>query len=332
MGTAWGDFDGDGLEDAYVTRIGQAGLFRNLGDGTFTDEAVARGAARNGMSWGTVFADFDNDGDPDLFVVSTYAFDQTPTLLYRNEGGFFTDVAQQAGARLNLDAFGLAAGDFNRDGRPDLFIPAQDGRNRLLLNETPAVGNWIAVKLTGSTVNRMAVGASVEVTVQGRRLVRTVSRGDSFNAQSSPTLHFGLGNAVRIDTLRVYWGGHAVETTTDLAVNTTYPFREGTLSTAITAAPVLPAAFSVASNFPNPFHTSTTIRFDLPEVATVEVEVLDLLGRTVLTLPGLQMDAGAERLRTLQAGTLPAGTYLYRLTAHFRNRTQTITGTMLLVK
>ena len=99
MGIAWGDFDGDGWQDAYVTRIGHGGLYRNNADGTFTDVAQERGAARNGMSWGVVFNDFDNDGDPDLFIVSTSGYDGTPTLLYRNEAGAFTEIGAQAGSQ-----------------------------------------------------------------------------------------------------------------------------------------------------------------------------------------------------------------------------------------
>ncbi len=132
FGVAWGDFNSDGRPDLYVVRSGgrAASLHRNNGDGTFTDVAADAGVTNDRDGSAAVWGDFDNDGDPDLFVTN---FNQ-PSRLYRNEGGKFTDVA----VALGLDAVGAGMGaawaDFDNDGDLDLFV-ANFGPNRLYRNE-----------------------------------------------------------------------------------------------------------------------------------------------------------------------------------------------------
>jgi len=314
MGIAWGDFDGDGWQDAYVTRIGHGGLYRNNADGTFTDVAEERGAARNGMSWGVVFADFDNDGDPDLFIVSTSGYDGTPTLLYRNDAGAFTEIGAQAGVSFLMEAQGLASGDFNNDGLPDLVIPSHDGQHKLLLNVTEGAGHWVEIQLRGRQVNRTAIGARVEVVAGGKVHVRTVSGGNSFASQSSATLHVGLGAATRIDTLRIFWGGHQMQQKTGLAIDRAYAFTEGVVATSRASDEAVPEAFRLESNYPNPFNPVTTIRYALAEAGPVRLDVFDVLGRRVATLAeGFQTPGTYEVV--FEAGNLPSGPYLYRLQA-----------------
>ena len=311
MGIAWGDFDGDGWQDAYVTRIARGGLYHNNGDGTFTDVAEERGALRNGMSWGVVFSDFDNDGDPDLFIVSTSGYDGTPTLLYRNDAGMFTEIGAEAGASFIMEAQGLAAGDFNNDGRPDLVIPSHDGQNKLLLNATEEAGHWVEIVLQGQQVNRTALGARVEVVAGGAVQVRTVSGGDSFASQSSPRLHVGLGAATQIDTLRIYWGGDAVQEVTGLKADNAYVIAEGVTSTDREPAAV-PERVRLEANYPNPFNPATTIRYALAQAGPVRLDVFDALGRRVATLAeGFQTPGPHEVV--FDARHLPSGPYLYRL-------------------
>lgn len=321
MGTAWGDFDGDGLQDAYVTRIGQGGLYRNLGDGRFEDIAAERGAARNGMSWGVVFADFDNDGDLDLFIVSTSGFDGTPTLLYRNDDGQFTEIGEAAQASFHVEAQGLASGDMNNDGLPDLIIPDANGGNKLLLNATFSEGHWVAVRLRGQDVNRMAVGARIEAVVGGRVFGRTVSGGDSYASQSSAKLHLGLGTATHIDTLRIYWGGGAMQEVLDVAANHTYVFTEGVVATSLADSEGVPETFRLETNYPNPFNPTTTIRYSLAEAGPVRLDVLDMLGRRVAVLAEGFQSPGTYAV-AFDASHLPSGSYLYRLQAGDRVETR----------
>jgi hypothetical protein len=148
MGVAAGDFDNDGYEDLYVTNYGANTLYRNNGDGTFTDVTERAGVAASGWSTSAGFFDFDNDGKLDLFVTRylTWSFDEErycgerkpggraychpdnfagiTNILYRNNGdGTFTDVSQKAGiANPNGKSLGVAFADFDNDGWTDVYV------------------------------------------------------------------------------------------------------------------------------------------------------------------------------------------------------------------
>ena len=117
------DYNGDGLHDAYLTdSLGPNALFRNNGDGTFTDVAGQAGVADpEGHSNGGCSADYDNDGDQDLYVTN-----HGPSRLFRNEGdGTFTDASAASGmedADPSLKSTGCAWGDYDRDGLLDLVV------------------------------------------------------------------------------------------------------------------------------------------------------------------------------------------------------------------
>jgi hypothetical protein len=125
---AWGDYDDDGDQDLYLTGDGPNHLFRNDGDGRFTDVTAAAGVGHSGFSVGTAFGDLDNDGDLDLYVVN---FQDGPDVLYRNDGPTgvngaykFTDITVSAGTRLERSSRGMAFVDYDRDGLLDIFVMA----------------------------------------------------------------------------------------------------------------------------------------------------------------------------------------------------------------
>jgi hypothetical protein len=119
-GAAWGDIEGDGDLDLYLPiRTEAARLWVNDDTGHFSEQAAARGADNRGsLGASAVFADFDNDGDQDLYVVNF-----GPNRLYRNDGtGHFTDVAAQAGVDDPNEGASASWGDYDRDGWLDLYV------------------------------------------------------------------------------------------------------------------------------------------------------------------------------------------------------------------
>ena len=94
----------------------------------------------------------------------------------------------------------------------------------------------------------------------------------------------------------------------------------------------LPTEFALEGNYPNPFNPSTTIQFDLPETAEVSVEIVDMLGRRVMTVPAQTVQAGADRTFEVNASNLASGVYVYRIIATMANDTVTKTGRMTLIK
>ena len=129
-GLAWGDYDGDGDWDLYIVNhsgIAHHGarsgnthrLYRNNGDGTFTDVTVAAGVGDpDAFGMGATFVDYDDDGDEDLYVTN-----RGPNRLFQNQGdGTFIDVAARAGVNDPLWGTGTAWGDFDRDGHIDFYL------------------------------------------------------------------------------------------------------------------------------------------------------------------------------------------------------------------
>ena len=125
---AWGDYDGDGDLDLYVTNWGAAvnpnysinRLYRNNGSGSFSDVGQSVGVADNRNSLSGIWGDYDNDGDLDLYVVNVTEQDQ----LYRNDGGTFSRVTGSAGINVISQGNEIAAawGDYDNDGDLDLYL------------------------------------------------------------------------------------------------------------------------------------------------------------------------------------------------------------------
>jgi ASPIC and UnbV/FG-GAP-like repeat/Tetratricopeptide repeat len=123
-GSAWGDVDGDGDADLFTVGIRDPHhLYRNNGDGTFTDITRAAGLMDPRGGWASLFFDYDRDGDLDLFVTRDGWRGVAPNSLYRNNGhGTFTDVAEQAGVAGNLDSFTACLADIDNDGWVDIYV------------------------------------------------------------------------------------------------------------------------------------------------------------------------------------------------------------------
>lgn len=223
MGVDWGDFDNDGHDDLFVTTFSGEikNLYRNRGDLTFEDVAEVTGlqkAVAPYVSFGTKWADFDNDGFLDLLLTSGHVRDNVvevtagtdtpetyrqPTQLLMNRGG--TQFAEVPLELPMVVGRGLAIGDYDADGKMDALVVDSEGEPILLHNETPNPGNWLRVYLKRAK-NRAADGAVVTAILpDGRRLRRLYQRGGSYLSASEPVVHFGLGEAAGVRSFVVQW-------------------------------------------------------------------------------------------------------------------------------
>jgi enediyne biosynthesis protein E4 len=246
MGTTIGDYDGDGRLDIFKTNFSDdtSTLYRNNGDGTFTDATFAAGLGlyTKYLGWGTMFFDFDNDSWPDLILVNGHVYPEVdkfklgsnyeePRILYHNNGnGTFTDISASAGLGITTAASsrGLAVGDLWNDGKLSVVISNMNARPSLLVNQVRSLNHWIAVKTVGTKSNRDGIGAKITVKIGKRTLVDEVRSGSSYDSNSDMRVHFGLGAATRIDFLEIRWPSGLVERFQGLAVDSIHALKEGT--------------------------------------------------------------------------------------------------------
>jgi hypothetical protein len=228
MGSALGDYDGDGDLDWFVTSIFEREhalrdgnrLYRNDGSRVFTDQTEAAGVRDGGWGWGTCFGDFDHDRDLDLVQANGqylwYAADDTaghenePTRIWENNGsGVFTDMA---GAGSGVADTGQGKGalcfDYDNDGDMDVFI-VNNGTEPILYRNDSDGGDWLKVRTVGRESNRQGVGCFVSVVPEAGAgtLVREMSAGSHCFAQSETVAHFGLGTlaGAMVERVTVEW-------------------------------------------------------------------------------------------------------------------------------
>lgn len=209
-GAAWADYDNDGLLDLYLfkTNAGASAdrLWRNRGDGTFDDVTARAGLSEQGDGEAVVWADFDNDGWQDLFVVNRSDFSPQKNRLYRNVGGtVFADVTSLAGVAGSGSGQPAAAADVDGDGWMDLFVGNLPGRKDDLFRNRGGDARSLVVRLRSRTGAPAVIGARVTVVVGGVRMMREVSSSSGRSSQNQFSPHFGLGAAGVAERVEVRW-------------------------------------------------------------------------------------------------------------------------------
>ena len=170
------------------------------------------------VCWGAGIVDLDNDGYPDIFMVTGNVYpelehklpqyaNKTPRVIFRNLGnGKFEELGQEAGAGVTEPhcSRGCAFGDFDNDGDMDILIVNLNEPPALLRNDLKAKQDWIKVKLEGVKSNRSAIGARVPLRYGGKVQTQAVLSQASFYSCNDPRLHFGLGTVDSVD-IEVFW-------------------------------------------------------------------------------------------------------------------------------
>jgi hypothetical protein len=266
----WVDYDNDGDSDLYVSkcifgsqnqtdpnRINK--MYRNEGDGTYTEVGPEINMDDIAQSWTTVFEDFDNDGDFDAFIVN---HDFANRLMINDGAGVFTDTVQSSNLPAgDLGSWEGASGDFNNDGFVDIF--GQFGNESMYLNNgdltfsTQSIpftdggigdfnndgfldvvrggtvhfndgndNNYVKINTQGIFSNKNGIGARVEIHGSWGIQIREIRSGQSFSPMSSLTAHFGIGQAAEIDQVIVKWPSGIITTLENPGINTTHNIPE----------------------------------------------------------------------------------------------------------
>jgi len=219
MGSAVGDYNNDGLLDYYVTNIKFNLMMENQGIGQpFVDRAKELGTSIFMISWGANFADFDHDGDLDLYVSNG---DLNPNctpmgnFFFENDNAKFTEKGRATGTNDYGVGRGSIVFDIENDGDLDILVvnqkPVQEyptpSVTKLLRNDKPQ-GNWLKVALKGVKAEINGIGSRVEVVSGKTKMIREIDGGGSSHlSQNTVVAHFGLDNAKKVDSVIVTWVG-----------------------------------------------------------------------------------------------------------------------------
>ena len=245
MGVAIGDYDRNGTMDIFKTNFAgdTSTLYANTGESLCDDRTFAAGIGLNTrwLGWGTAFVDLDNDGWLDLFLTNGHVYPEVRQLkteagyaqrkvVYRNLGnGRFADVTEQLGEPVTTAKAGRGAafGDIDNDGQIDVAIANVNDLPDLYKLKGDPRHHWITLKLVGTTSNRSAIGARVHLVAGDVQQWQEVRGGGSYLSQNDLRVHFGLGDATRIDRVEVRWPNGAEETFTGLEVDRIQTMTEG---------------------------------------------------------------------------------------------------------
>lgn len=225
-----------GFEDPNIARLPDM-LYRNNGNGTFTEVGTAAGVATAEDCRGADWGDFDNDGFLDLYVQTAGDYgNNAPDVLYHNNGdGTFSEMASAAAIDGTLDGYGWGGGwgDYDNDGFLDLLThheswpwPLDKGRYELFHNEGNA-NHWLQLELQGITGHPDAYGAKVRLTAGGVTQFREINDTSHYFYHYTGPLNFGLGANLVADQIEIAWPGGAVTLLTNVPADQRLVVIEG---------------------------------------------------------------------------------------------------------
>jgi hypothetical protein len=244
MGVGVGDFNLDGHLDLFKTNFvdDTCVLYQNDGKAQFQDVTRTSriGIESSFICWGAGIVDLNNDGYPDIFLVTGTVYPEvakqlsqypakSPRILFRNLGnGTFEELGEAAGPGVTAEhsSRGCAFGDFDNDGDLDILIVNLNEPPSLLRNDLRGENRWLKLRLVGTKSNRSAIGARVLVRYGGKVQAQAVMSQSSYFSANDPRLHFGLGSSKTAD-IDIYWPNGNLEHFKNIAANLLVTIVEG---------------------------------------------------------------------------------------------------------
>ncbi len=245
MGVAAGDFDCDGRLDIFKTNFAGefSNLYHNLGESFFEEAAFSSGIAVNTqwLGWGCGFVDFNHDGWVDIFQVNGHVYPevdrekinpgyrQTKIVYLNRSQGKFEDVTKRIGGALLQPKVGRGAafGDYDQDGDIDVLVNNVNEKPSLYKTISSTGNHWISIRALGVRSNRSGIGARIRCQVGQMELIGEVRSGGSYYSQGQLAVHFGLGQATKIDVLEIRWPGQGVDRFEEVPVDQFLYVEEG---------------------------------------------------------------------------------------------------------
>ncbi len=292
MSSSWGDYDNDGDLDVYLANDqGNDGLYRNDGNETFFKITTGPVVTSGGNSFGSQWADVDNDADLDLFVTNSFWGGPWKNFLFLNNGdGTFTKNLTEIPTTELGWSYGCAFGDWDCDGDLDLGVATclnADQTDYLYENHSAENGNnWLEINLVGTTSNRSAIGTKVWVTatINGQQVtqLREISAQSGYCGQNQMAAHFGLADADSV-TMSVQWPSGLEQLFGNLVANQCLTLVEGQGISSVSQPPFSGPASRTLTLQPNPSADSVTVVWEQADTEIISLQIVDMQGKVIFS-------------------------------------------------
>lgn len=343
-GSIWVDYDNDNLPDLFLAKCRGGDstaklnqLFKNNGNGTFTEVSVEANMNHPNQTWSSAWGDFDNDGYMDAFVGVSSTSDGGHLMMQNNGDGTFTNVLSNTGIVNNSNMnHEFVAADINNDGWIDIITGANgiyynngdgtfssfnstaslgaladlnnDGfldiyRDNVIYYNQGNENNWLKIKLVGTDSNPNGIGARIEIYADNddaswQKQIRDVRSGEGFKYMGSLNTHFGLGQETSIDRIVIHWPSGLVETLENPDINTLLILTEGTM---LSNNEIVTNSFKV---YPNP-------TIDVLNIESIE-DFSEDFSYEIYNLIGQSIQKGITK-QSIKTEDLKSGTYILKI-------------------
>jgi hypothetical protein len=213
MSVDFADYNGDQLLDIFISDDNYCSLYKNLGNGLFTDDSYASGisvASGQFVGWSSSFLDFDNDGDVDIFKANgelKHLYGQEDQMFENTGNEKFNDISLNIGNYFKEEYVGRGAciGDYDNDGDLDIYIVNLNDKGMFLRNNQGNKNNWLTINLIGQTSNRDGVGARIKLYAGDKIQTAQKKSATGYLSQNDPRLHFGLMKNETVEKIEINW-------------------------------------------------------------------------------------------------------------------------------
>jgi hypothetical protein len=234
MSVDFADFNNDGLLDMFVSDDTYCSLYKNEGNGVFSDKSYTSGLATvcaQFVGWSSSFVDYDNDGDVDIFKTNgalKHLYGQEDQLLENIGGEKFVDVSLERGEYFKKEYVGRGAciGDYDNDGDMDVLVVNLNDSCRFLRNNKGNQNNWLILNLIGTSSNRDGIGARIKISSGGREQIAQKKSTTGYLSQNDPRIHFGLGKSEIVERIEIIWPSGKVQVLENISANQILEVKE----------------------------------------------------------------------------------------------------------
>ncbi len=227
MSVDFADFNGDSLLDLFVSDDSYCSLYKNEGNGVFTDLSNASGISNSAaqfVGWSSSFGDYDNDGDADIFKTNgalKHLYGHEDQLFENMGNGLFQDVSTDRGKYFSEEYVGRGAclGDYDNDGDLDFYVVNLNSSGKFLRNNKGNQNNWLMLNLVGKTSNRDGIGSMIRITSGGKTQTTQKRSTTGYLSQNDPRIHFGLGKNTNVEKIEIKWPSGKVQILENVKAN-----------------------------------------------------------------------------------------------------------------